>query len=188
MGLLKLKVSEEEKNQKKSIEDLEETLRKLRLQKNQLIEIIQEKDQEIKKLRAKDEVLRNRVAGCQEQSPVGPVQHNGIGQVMHGIFLEMETREALVPYKNKSKNSQEFFKFRKDDFDAVLEELAESGQGKIFGFSTSEILRFMVHTSVMKIQGSGKHYWMDTQDGQRVKVLLIRKTAYEYFLREWDGA
>ena len=68
MGLLKLKVSEEEKNQKKSTEDLEETLRKLRLQKNQLIEIIQEKDQEIKKLRAKDEALRNRMAGCQEQS------------------------------------------------------------------------------------------------------------------------
>ena len=40
----------------------------------------------------------------------------------------------------------------------------------------------------MKIQDSGKHYWMDKQDGQRVKVLLIRKTAYEYFLREWEGA
>ncbi|MEY8229974.1 hypothetical protein AALB12_27455, partial [Blautia coccoides] len=61
-------------------------------------------------------------------------------------------------------------------------------QGKISGFSTSEILRFMVRTGIMKIQDSGKHYWMDTQDGQRVKVLLIRKTAYEYFLREWEGA
>ena len=186
MGLLKLKVSEEEKNQKKSTEDLEETLRKLRLQKNQLIEIIQEKDQEIEKLRAEGDALRNRMVECNELSPISPLQHKGIGQGMHEIFKALETREALVPYKNKSKNSGEFSKFRKDDFDAVLEELAESGQGKIFGFSTSEILRFMVQTSVMKIQGSGKHYWMDTQDRQRVKVLLIRKTAYQYFLREWE--
>mgnify|MGYP000631893200 FL=1 len=52
----------------------------------------------------------------------------------------------------------------------------------------NKLLSICSIANVMKIQGSGKHYWMDTQDAQRVKVILIRKTAYEYFLREWEGA
>ncbi len=185
MGFLKLKVSEEEKNQEKSTEDLEENLRKLRLQKNQLIEIIQEKDQEIETLKEEAVLLKEKMCEGREGPAGNPVPYKGVGEVMNELFMRLESANALVPYKNKSKNSQEFFKFRKDDFDAILNDLAISGQGKISGFSTNEIIRFMIRAGLMKIQDSGKHYWMDTQDGQRVKVLLIRKTAYEYFLREW---
>lgn len=87
-----------------------------------------------------------------------------------GIFKEIDKNKLASPAEKAGKN-KDYIKVRKDDLDRLL-----GGEMK------EEAYDFLAATGTIKTQVNGKVFWCDSAGGESVKVVLIRKSAYRYFL------
>ena len=113
-----------------------------------------------------------------QRGDVGGNSQMDIMDILKIVIQEIEEKQLVIPYKKNSKNAKDFLKVTENDFDGIL---ARSQIVKL-GKKYKEIYEFLVATGIIKIQANGKRTWSDSKDGESIKVLLIRKRSYNYFL------
>lgn len=91
-------------------------------------------------------------------------------EILLGIFKEIDKNKLACPAEKAGKN-KDYIKVRKNDFDRLLG-----------GEMEEEVYDFLAATGTIKTQVNGKAFWCDSVGGESIKIVLIRKSAYRYFL------
>ena len=154
----------------KIAESLEEENIRLKKKVNQLITLIQEGQKTQQPPTAKTvekEAYKNVENGQEDMLPI-----------LQKIFQKTEAEKRLIPYEKSNKNAKEFVKISKPDFTRILAEYFLEDRGK----KKEELYRFLSACGIIKTQVNGKYFWSDLKDGERIKILQVRKSAYQYFL------
>lgn len=156
-------------SKKKSIEH-ENTLLKHKC--NRLIE-------EYKKSQEQLNMLQNQIKNiCESEDKIQENNENELFSLLQHIFFQINQRKMIIQYKNSSKNSKEFYKVQKRDFEKIIQGIEETQGEKII----EKIIEFIGCCGITKSRENGSIYWNDVRDGQATKIVLIRKAAFYYFL------
>lgn len=79
--------------------------------------------------------------------------------------------KLFINYKNACKNSKEFYRLKSEDFQAVAEEFIKESEMKRF-------YKFCAGIGIVK-SSSGSCIFNDVIQGKSIKVVFIRKEAFE---------
>ena len=142
-------------------EELREKVEYLTQKSNQQAKLLQQKKSEIEELKGK---LEEKNFSPELQKPDTSQQGEDSMKILSLVLQRIDRAECLIPYKNVSKNSKEFYKVTKQDLDRHIAALQETRPEKNIG----KIMDFFLMLGVFK-KGTG---------GQ----MLIRKTAYDQIL------
>lgn len=157
----------------KIIESLEDENIRLKRKVNQLI------DQVMELRNANEEAVAKELAAGQDITAEIPDENSGFYiNLLGDIFRKIGQENMVIPHKKGSKKDKDFLKVDMADFAHVLGIYSKVDDSE----SEPGIYGFMAACGMIKTQVNGKLSWSDFKDGESIKVLLIRRSAFSYFL------
>lgn len=148
------------------------------------LEIIEKPKEENIRLKKKINKLIDLVT--QLQHPIEPARDKNsdscnavdLTKILQIAFQKIEEQNLIIPYKKNSKNSKEFYRISEREFSRILKEVEgmedEKNQQKIYDFLSG--------CELIKVQVNGKICWNELKENETLKVILVKKRAYQYFL------
>lgn len=92
-------------------------------------------------------------------------------KILIRIIDRLKDGKLFINYKNACKNSKEFYRLKSEDFQAVAEEFIKESEMKRF-------YKFCAGIGIVK-SSSGSCIFNDVIQGKSIKVVFIRKEAFE---------
>lgn len=90
--------------------------------------------------------------------------------ILSQMCREMDMKKLAISGRRTSKN-KDFIKIKESDFEQLFQEDIRA-----------EIYDFLAAMGILKSQVSGKISWSDSVDGESVRIVLFRKSAFRYLL------
>lgn len=98
-------------------------------------------------------------------------------KILIRIIDRLKDGKLFINYKNACKNSKEFYRLKSEDFQAIAEEFIKESETKRF-------YKFCAGIGIVK-SSSGNCIFNDVIQGKSIKVVFIRKEAFEVIQDDW---
>lgn len=140
-----------------------------------LEKIIEDKNREVEKLKENNYVnckkSNQKINGKKSDDTLIKNPLERYAKSIIYIIDWLQDGKLFINYKNACKNSKEFYRIKSEDFQAVAEKFIKESEINMF-------YKFCIGIGIVK-SSSGTCIFNDVIQGKAMKVIFIRKAAFE---------